>query len=127
MRAQTRDALTVVPGLRRYNSSRFTLSLGNAFHAEQPLRCHFRQKNASDRHGPASPRPEPIRFDGDLIICRPPLIAHGQTAVAGRDRAPPRAQRFMAAAQFDAHAVGEFDPVGEPVTRHRDHDRNVGT
>jgi hypothetical protein len=46
---------------------------------------------------------------------------------ASRNRAPPGIERFTVATQLDAHAIGEFDPLGEAVARHRDHDGNIGT
>jgi len=45
--------------------------------------------------------------------------------VSRRNPAPPRPQRLALAAQLDAHAVGEPDPVGEAMAGHRDHDRNI--
>jgi hypothetical protein len=39
---------------------------------------------------------------------------------------PPGVKRLAIAMQLDAHAIGEFDPVGKAMARHRDHDRDIG-
>src|SRR5665213_370425 len=55
------------------------------------------------------------------------LIAPRQSAVPCRHRAPPGFQRLAAAGKLHAHAIGEFDPIGEAGARDRDHHGNIGT
>src|SRR5262249_24066732 len=49
-----------------------------------------------------------------------------QRAIARRDGVPPGFQGRAIAVQLDAHAVGEFDPIGKAMAGDCDHDRNVG-
>ena len=54
------------------------------------------------------------------------MILRDKPRIARRNRIPPAVQCFALAAQLDAHAVGEPDPVRKAVARHRDHHRDVG-